>query len=155
MKEFPTRFRLHFLFSNIGLVAIASGAIQHSNRNAWLWVAEAQSMIVYGFDSIAPMLEQDGYLFKMLVNDSGVVFFPHTTEHRDATQSGIQYADDSRGNALAAMVKPGRIEIRFHRHFTDERVKRLIDRILLLPELEFARSFVFAYQARTLTLGTD
>ncbi|MCA9235570.1 MAG: hypothetical protein KDA44_08855 [Planctomycetales bacterium] len=116
---------------------------------------DARSMIVYGFDSIAPMLEQDGYLFKMLANDSGVVFFPHTKEHRDATQPGIKYADDSRGNALAAMVKPGRIEIRSHRQFTDERVKRLIDRILLLPELEFARSFVFTYQARTLALGTD
>jgi hypothetical protein len=55
------------------------------------------SMIVYGFDSIASMLEQDGYLFKMLANDSGVVLFPHTTEHRDATQPGIKYADDSGG----------------------------------------------------------
>ncbi len=38
-------------------------------------------MVVYGFDSIAPMLKQDGYLFKVIVNDSGVVFFPQTTEH--------------------------------------------------------------------------
>lgn len=112
-------------------------------------------MIVYGFDSIAPMLEQDGYLFKILANDSGVVFFPHTTEHRDATQPGIKYADDSRGNALAAMVKPGRIEFRLHQQFTDERVKQLAERMLTLPELEFARSFVVTYQARTLALGAD
>ena len=110
-------------------------------------------MIVYGFDSIAPMLEQDGYLFKMLANDTGVVFFPHTSEHRDATQLGIKYADDSLGNALAAMVKPGHIEFRFHRQFTDERVKQLIEHILLSPELAFARTFVFTYQARALTLG--
>ena len=110
-------------------------------------------MIVYGFDSISPMIEQDGYLFKMLANDNGVVFFPHTTEHRDATQPGIKYADDSLGNALAAMVKPGRIEFRFHRQFTDERVKQLVERILSLSELEFARAFVFTYQARTLTLS--
>ena len=62
-------------------------------------------MKVYGFDSIAPMLESDGYVLKLLANDSGVVLFPHTIEHRDATQPGIMYADDSHGNALAAMVK--------------------------------------------------
>lgn len=111
-------------------------------------------MTVYGFDSISPLLEQEGYLFKMLANDSGVVFFPHTTEHRDATQPGIKYADDSCGNAIAAMVKPGRIEFRHHRQFTDERVKQLAQRILTLPELGFARSFTVSYQARTLTLGT-
>ncbi len=53
------------------------------------------------------------------------------------------------------MVKPGRIEIRFHDNFSDERVKQLVDRMLLLPDLEFARSFVFTYQARALKLGTD
>lgn len=113
------------------------------------------AMIVYGFDSIASMLEQDGYLFKMLANDSGVVLFPHTTEHRDATQPGIKYADDSGGNALAAMVKPGCIEFRYHRQFTDERVKQLAERILILPELEFAHSFAVTYQSRVLILGTD
>lgn len=112
-------------------------------------------MIVYGFDSIASMLEEDGYLFKMLANDAGVVLFPHTTEHRDAAQPGIQYADDSRGNALAAMVKPGRIEFRFHRQFSDERVIQLTKRILALPELKFARAFVVTYQGRTLALGSD
>jgi len=112
-------------------------------------------MIVYGFDSIVSMLEQDGYLFKMLANDSGILLFPHTTEHRDATQPGIKYADDSSGNALAAMVKPGRIEFRYHRQFTDERVKQLAERILTLPELAFAHSFAVTYQARTLILGTD
>ena len=110
-------------------------------------------MIVYGFDSIAPLLEQDSYLFKMLGDDSGVVLFPHTTEHRGATHPGIKYADESGGNALAAMVKPGRIEFRHHRQFTDECVKRLAERMLTLPKLQFARSFAVTYQGRTLTLG--
>ena len=111
-------------------------------------------MIVYGHDSIATLLEQDGYLFKLLANDSGVALFPHTTEHRDATQPGIKYADDSGGNALAAMVKPGRIEFRFHRAFSDERVTTLATRMLALPELAFARSFDVTYQARTLIHGS-
>lgn len=109
-------------------------------------------MIVYGLDSVANLLEQDGYLFKMLANEVGVVLFPCTTEHRDATQPGIKYDDDSLGNALAAIVKPGRVEFRFHRQFSDERVRRLALRLLELPELEFARSFVVTYQARTICL---
>ena len=112
-------------------------------------------MIVYGFDSIAPLLENDGYLFKLLANDTGVVLFPHTTEHRDATQPGIKYADDSRGNSLAAMVKPGRIEFRFHRGFSDDRVKQLAQRMLTLPELQFAIDATVTYQARTLIHGSD
>ena len=112
-------------------------------------------MIVYGFDSIAPLLENDGYLFKLLANDIGVVLFPHTTEHRDATQPGIKYDDDSRGNALAAMVKPGRIEFRFHGGFSDQRVKQLAERILALHELQFASDSTVTYQARTLVLGRD
>ena len=111
-------------------------------------------MIVYGLDSIATLLEQDGYVFKLLANDTGVVLFPHTMEHRHATQSGIKYADDSRGNALAAMVKPGRIEFRFHRGFSDERVTALATRMLALPELAFAQTFTVSYQARTLIHGS-
>ena len=107
-------------------------------------------MKVYGFDSIAHMLENDGFVFKLIANDTGVVLFPHTTEHRDATQIGILYADDSQGNALAAMVKPGRIDIRYHRQYSDERVLALFARILMLPEMAFARCFHVTYQGRTL-----
>lgn len=112
-------------------------------------------MLVYGFDSIAPLLGQDGYLFKMLVNDTGIVLFPHTTEHQDETRPGIQYVEESAGNALAAVVMPGRIELRFHRQFSDERVKRLVEKMLLLPELKFARTFLVTYQARPLSLDLD
>lgn len=107
-------------------------------------------MIVYGFDSVSLLLENDAYLFKLLANDNGVVLFPYTTEHRDATRPGIKYEDESKGNALAAMVKPGRIEFRFHRGFSDERVKQLAVRIRALPELGFAESSTVTYQGRTL-----
>lgn len=107
-------------------------------------------MIVYGFDSIALLLEDDWYLFKLLANDSGIVLFPHTTEHRDATQPGIQYLDNSLGNALAAMVKPGRIEFRHHRKFSDDRVKQLAQRMLVVPAMEFASDATVTYQGRTL-----
>lgn len=110
-------------------------------------------MNVDGFDTIAALLEQDAYLSKMLANERGVVLFPHTIEHRDAKQSGIQDADDSGGNALAAMVKPGRIEFRFHYSFSDERVRQLTKRMLTHPEMQFAAQAAVTYQARALIRG--
>ena len=107
-------------------------------------------MNVYGLELVQEMLEQDGYLFKLLANDSGVAMFPYTTEHRDATQPGIRYAEESKGNALAAMVKPGRVEFRQHREFTDERVKLLWQRIVQLPEMAFALESDVTYQGRSL-----
>jgi hypothetical protein len=107
-------------------------------------------MNIYGFDSIAGLLDNTGYLFKLIVNERGVVLFPHTTEHRDGAQPGIVYADDSRGNALAAMVKPNLIEFRQHRDFSDQRVLNIVGRILELQEFAFARNFSVTYQARVL-----
>ena len=48
------------------------------------------------------------------------------------------------------MVKRGRIEFRFHQQFSDDRVKQLAQRMLTLPELDFAKSFAVTYQSRTL-----
>ena len=109
---------------------------------------------VYGIDSIEAMLELESYLFKIIASDADVVAFPHTTEHRDASQPGIQYADDSQGNALSGIVKPGRIEFRFHRQFSDKRVQELASRILRQPEFEFASSFAVVYQGRTIIAGS-
>jgi hypothetical protein len=38
---------------------------------------------------------------------------------------------------------------------TDERVKRMVERMLIPPELKFARAFTVTYQARTLLIGAD
>ncbi len=110
-------------------------------------------MKIYGFDSVKQLLESDGYLFKLVANDQGAVLFPHTSEHRDVQQPGIHYADDSDGNALAAMVKPGQIEFRYHRSFSDERVRGLASEMLDHPDLEFARAFTVTYQGRMLIVG--
>ena len=60
-------------------------------------------MSVYGYESVCELLEHDGILFRVLANDTGVVLFPHTMEHRDATQPGIRYAEESKGNAIAGI----------------------------------------------------
>ena len=111
-------------------------------------------MKAYGFESVGSMLETEGYLFKLVANENAVFAFPHTTEHRDAKQAGLSYEDDSNGNALAAVVKPGRIEFRYHRSFSDERVRNLARRLLEQPELAFATTFSVTYQGRTL-LGSE
>lgn len=43
-----------------------------------------------------------------------------------ASSLHVSYEDDRRGNALAAMLALGRIEIRYHREFSDGRVERLV-----------------------------
>ncbi len=50
-------------------------------------------MNIYGFDSIAGLLDNTGYLFKLIANERGVVLFPHTTEHRDGAQPGCDSQD--------------------------------------------------------------
>ena len=130
--------------------ALSNGVGGAPTRSDMLDLLSSTIMIVYGFELVQEMLEQDGYLFKLLANDSGVAMFPYTTEHHDATQPGIRYAEESKGNALAAMVKPGRVEFRQHREFTDERVKLLWQRIIQLPEMAFALESDVTYQGRSL-----
>jgi len=105
-------------------------------------------MRVYGLDSVQSLLEAGEYFFKLIANERAVVLFPHVTEHRDVDVAGLSYQDESQGNALAATVKRGRIDFRFHRHFSDERVGNLVKIMQLQPEMTFAAEFEFAYQGR-------
>ncbi|MCR9211538.1 MAG: hypothetical protein NXI28_25215 [bacterium] len=107
-------------------------------------------MNIYDFDLISAQAESEYYQFKLIANEHGVVFFPHTTEHRDAGRPNIKYADNYAGNALAAMVTPGLIEFRFHKAFSDDRVRSIARQILSHPLLEFANGFKVTYQNRTL-----
>jgi hypothetical protein len=107
-------------------------------------------MQIFGLDSIRSELQSGGYVVKLLANDQAVVFFPRTSEHRDMKVHGLDYEDDSKGNALAAMMSPGRIEFRLHRTFSDARVRQIGIEIIKHPDLAFARDFQITYQGRTL-----
>lgn len=109
-------------------------------------------MNIIGADFLRSTLELDGYYFKLVLNDSAVHFFPYTTEHRDATQPGLCYRDDSLGNALAATIKPRQIDIRFHRRFTDQHVATIVRRLLQHPDMQILAGFVVNYQGRALVL---
>ncbi|MBA2113121.1 hypothetical protein [Bremerella alba] len=107
-------------------------------------------MHVYGRDSIETILQEDSYLFKLLVNDHGVLLFSRDTEHEQISEPDIRFETDSVGNALAGVVKPGHIELRYHDDFGDERVRLLMQRVIELPEMAFAQSFEVVYQGRVL-----
>lgn len=110
-------------------------------------------MQVYGLDSIRSEIDSSGYTVKFVAHDQAVAFFPRTTEHRDAGVQGLSYKDDSKGNALAGMMSPGRIEFRYHSKFSDERVKQIALAMLHLPDLSFTQGFKVIYQGRLLITG--
>lgn len=107
-------------------------------------------MKIHGLDSIRSELESGGYVVKLLAHDQAVVFFSRTAEHREAGIEGLNYQDDSKGNALAGMMSPGRIEFRYHSRFSDERVKQIALAMMNLPDLSFFHGFKVIYQGRVL-----
>jgi hypothetical protein len=111
-------------------------------------------MNVYGADAAEQMAGSDGFLFKLIANESAVAFFPRNTEHRDVKQHGLSYEDDSAGSALAAMVKPGLIEFRFHKSFSDERVRNIAQTIINHPNVKFASGFRVTYQGKPIALSS-
>ena len=107
-------------------------------------------MNVIGDDFLRSAVEADGYYFKLILNETAAHFFPHTTEHRDATQLGLCYKDDSQGNALAATIKRRQIDIRYHRDFSDERIRTIMQRLFASPEAMPLAGFAVNFQGRPL-----
>jgi hypothetical protein len=105
---------------------------------------------VLGLNSIAPAIAAEGYFVKAIVNSTAAVFFPGTIQHRDIKRDGVSYEDDYRGNALAATITPGMIDVRFHKEYADALVKSLFDQLLALPEMQWAAGFMVRYQGRVL-----
>ena len=85
---------------------------------------------------------------KFLLNDSSIVFFPASQQHRDIKTHGLSYEDDYRGNAVAGIIMPERVEVRFHSAFSDERIRGLWSRLLMIPEIARAGLGRLYYQGR-------
>jgi hypothetical protein len=96
----------------------------------------------------ADLLKQATGSLKFILNDSGILFFPATQQHRDTKSHGLSYEDDYRGNAVAGMVMADRVEIRFHKAFSDDRIRTIWRRLLSSPELASARFGQLYYQGR-------
>lgn len=107
-------------------------------------------MKALGLDSIAAAISAEGYFVKCIVNSTTAVFFPGSIQHRDIKREGVSYEDDYRGNALAATITRGMIDVRFHKDYADALVKTQFDQLLALPEMKWAATFTVRYQGRVL-----
>lgn len=107
-------------------------------------------MKALGLESIAVAISAEGYFVKCILNSTTAVFFPGSIQHRDIKREGVSYEDDYRGNALAATITRGMIDVRFHKDYADALVKALFDQLLALPGMKWAQGFTVRYQGRVL-----
>src|SRR5262249_24681097 len=98
-------------------------------------------MLIVGADEAVGVATGTAHSAKMVFNQRGAIFFPIAHQHRDTKAEGISYEDDYRGNALAAMISPGQIEVRYHSAFTDRDVVRVLQALMEMPELAMIRDW--------------
>ncbi len=107
-------------------------------------------MRVIGWERVESLLRDAHYQFKVVLNEQGAIFLPASEQHCDASAESIAYRDNYQGNALAAMVTPGLIEVRYHRAFDDARVRRIVSALLAEPQTRALAGFRATYQGRSL-----
>lgn len=110
-------------------------------------------MNIVGADYLTSSIDAGGYFIKAILNERGIHFIPHAVEHRDASLPGISYKDDSQGTALAATLKSGRMDIRTHQDFSVERVTRIVQQLLLRPELRSLADCCIVYDGQIVNSG--
>lgn len=108
-------------------------------------------MEIVGLDYLQSLIEKQYWSAKMVFNARGAIVFPVHREHRDHSIDCVRYADNYKGNAMAAMLSPGRIEIRYHEAFRDAEVSEIIRKLLVT---EFFADFQWSvtYQGRPLEI---
>jgi len=107
-------------------------------------------MRTFGLETISHEVTSGGYFVKCIATASIAVFFPGSVQHRDVKQEGASYEDDYRGNAMAATITPGAIDIRFHKAFPDDSVRTIFQRLLKCEEMAWAAGFTVRYQGRVI-----
>lgn len=105
-------------------------------------------MLIFGADYLASLLAEGSFSAKMVFNAHGAIIFPVSQEHRDQKAPGVSYEDGYQGNALAAMLAPGRIEIRGHQGFSDSRVADMVSLLLTQPELVHLKDCRVVYRGQ-------
>lgn len=107
-------------------------------------------MYLSGFEQLKALTTQEGFSAKMVFNNAGAIVFPTDLQHRDQKGPAISYEDNYTGNALAAMLAPEPIDIRYHKEFSDARVTEIVRILLAEPGLAFMRDWQVTYQGRAL-----
>lgn len=109
-------------------------------------------MRVIGAEILALVATTRHFELKMVFNRRGAIVFEVSSQHREMKFEGISYEDNYRGNALAAMLRPGQIEVRFHQDFSDRAVAEILTELLADSAFAALGPLAATYQGRTLTI---
>ena len=109
-------------------------------------------MVLSGVEFMLSLVKEDHFSAKMVFNEIGAVFSRVNQQHCDQKAEGISYEDNYKGNALAAMLAPGKIEIRYHQQFSDNRVAGIVASLMEQPRLSFMKGWQVTYQGRALSV---
>lgn len=111
-------------------------------------------MRVTGLDYIRGLVESgEGFDAKCVFNQHGAIFFPGHLQHQDQKAEGISYRDNYKGNALAAMVMPGRFEVRYHAGYKDADVAEMVTALARVEGLGFLAEWTVSYQGRRVVVA--
>lgn len=105
-------------------------------------------MVIINPELLRNALASHGVTVKFLLGEGVIVFFPVTQQHREIKSHGLSYEDDYRGNAVAGLVTSSGAEIRFHRDYSDDRIRALWTKLRALPEFADLRLSRLSYQGR-------
>ena len=108
--------------------------------------------MLVGLPHLEALTSGQVFSLKMVFNARGAIFLPVKEQHRHHKVEGISYEDDYKGDAMAAMLAPGSIEIRYHQKFRDADVARIMRALLSRPELASIATSRVTYQGRVLSL---
>lgn len=108
--------------------------------------------LILGTELLSQLLAGEVVDLKMLIAPRGAIILPRTSEHRSRQAEGIVYREDHSGTAMAAMLRRGEIEIRFHRAYPDAHATRIVGDVLAHESLAVMRTWKVTYQGRELTI---
>lgn len=97
----------------------------------------------------AAEIAKPGYQFKAVFNDRGIVIASGAVQHNTVrVNAGVRifYEHDHQGNALAAMIYAGKIEVRGDADFSPERVRLILAQLAKLPGMAPLREFAVTYK---------
>jgi len=103
-----------------------------------------------GAELVQTLIGQLNFEAKCVFNENGVGFFAASQQHKNMKFPGISYEDDYKGNALAAIIKPGCLEVRYHKDFSDNRVRAIWSLVRAEPSVAFLHNWRIFYQGRAI-----
>jgi hypothetical protein len=105
-------------------------------------------MLLVNSQRIEPSSARPERAGKFILNESAIIFFSASAQHNSVKLRGLSDEYDYGGNALAGSFAICRIDLRFHRNFSDEHLRTIWSRIRAQSELAFLKGWSAFYQGR-------